>query len=57
MLLQNRQDIGLAQDEQIFALELELGAAILGEEDPVALFHLERCAVAFIVELTAARWR
>src|SRR5690348_12103763 len=50
----NRQNVGLAQDQQVLAVELELGAAILGEEHAVALFDFERDAVALVAHLALA---
>src|SRR5690348_12775393 len=52
--LQDRQDVGLAQDQHVLAVQLEFGAAVLGEEDFVALLHLQRLAVALVGELAGA---
>src|SRR4051794_33264650 len=40
-----REHVGLAQDEQVLALDLDLRAAVLGVEDLVALAHVERDAL------------
>src|ERR1700754_5339406 len=37
-----REHVGLAQDEQLLALHVDLGAAVLGVEDLVALRDVER---------------
>src|SRR5262249_61149567 len=38
----------------VFAVELELRAAVLGEEDAIAFLDLERLAVALVGELACA---
>src|SRR3954451_19429335 len=49
------EDVGLAQNEQVLAVDLDLGAAVLGVEDLVALRDVERDALlAFIVEAALA---
>src|SRR5579864_239660 len=52
--LHDRQNVFLAHDEQLFALDLDLGAGILGVEHLGALAHLERRALAVVVELAWA---
>src|SRR5437764_14626919 len=49
------QDVGLAQDEQVLALDGDLGAAVLGVQDLVALGHVEwRALAAVLVDLPLA---
>src|SRR5690349_23185123 len=45
------QDVGLAQHEELLALDGDLGAAVLGVEDLVALLHVERNALVVVAEL------
>src|SRR5215207_8528922 len=45
------QDVALAQDQEVLAVDRDLGAAVLGVEDLVALRDVERHALAVIVEL------
>src|SRR3954468_10833382 len=45
------QDVGLAQDEQLLAVHLDLCTAVLRVEDLVALGHVERHALTVVVEL------
>src|ERR687898_645799 len=45
------QDVGLAQDEQVLAVDLDLRPAVLGVQDLVALGHVERHALAVVVQL------
>ena len=48
------EDVGLAQHEQILAVDLDLGPAVLAVEDLVALLDVERDALAVLVELAVA---
>ena len=49
------KDVGLAKDQQVLALDLDLGAAVLAVEDGVALSDVERDPLlAFIVEPAVA---
>ena len=48
------EHVGLAQDEQVLAFDRDLGAAVLGVEDLVALGHIKRDALAVVVELAVA---
>src|SRR3954454_17971295 len=49
------QHVGLAQHQQILAVDLDLRAAILGVQDLVALGHVDRNAPAgFLAELAVA---
>ena len=43
------EDVRLAQDEHVLAVDLDLGAAVLGVEDLVALRDVERAALAVLV--------
>src|SRR2546423_10733539 len=54
-LLDDSQHVVLAEHEQILALHLDLGAAVLGIEDLVALRYVERDALrAILVPLAVA---
>src|SRR5690606_30028168 len=50
LLLNNRQDVPFAHDEVLVAVDDDLGARVLGVDDPVAFLdrHLE--ALAFLVD-------
>src|SRR6478752_1409901 len=48
-----RQDVRLAQNQNLVATELDLGAAVLAEDDLVALFEVERDVLAVVI--TGAR--
>src|SRR5882757_7180280 len=48
------EDIGLAQNEQILPVDLDLGPAVLAVEDLVALLDIQRDALAVLVELSVA---
>src|SRR4051794_38716885 len=54
LLADDRQDILLAEDEQLVVLQLELGAAILGEEHRVPNRERHRDALALIRQATLA---
>src|SRR3954447_713787 len=43
------QDVGLAQDQQLVAADLDLGTAVLREDDRVALGDVERHEIAAVV--------
>src|SRR3954466_1108912 len=47
-----RQNVGLAQDQELVALDLHLGTAVLREDDRVADGDLERHDVAAVVLAT-----
>src|SRR4029453_1648288 len=40
-LPEHREDVFLADDQVLVAVELDLGAGVLAEQDPVALLHVE----------------
>src|SRR5689334_8272354 len=42
------QDVGLAQDQQLVVLVLDLGARVLGEQDAVAGLELHRDSLAVV---------
>jgi len=49
------EHVALAQDEQIFAVDLDLRAAVLGVQDLIALGDVERRALArLLVDLAVA---
>src|SRR4051794_21578923 len=48
------EDVGLAQDQQVLAVHGDLGAAVLGVQDLVALADVEGDALAVVVELAVA---
>src|SRR3954449_1562709 len=55
LLLDLGKDVGLAQDQQVLAVDLDLGAAVLAVQDGVALRDVERNAlVAVVVEAAIA---
>src|SRR5687768_7902015 len=47
-LFDDGQDVLLGQDQELFVIELELGAGILLEQDLLALAHLHRLALPVI---------
>jgi hypothetical protein len=56
-LSDDAEDVGLVDDEEVFAVHLHFGAAVLGDEDLVALLHGEEGGdvLAFIVLAGAER--
>src|SRR5690606_27418975 len=54
LLLNNREDVALPEDEVLRAVELHLSAAVLGEDDVVAHLDLQRHPLAVVQELAAA---
>src|SRR3954453_13976195 len=48
------QDVGLAQDQHFVAADLDLGAAVLREDDGVALGDIERHEIAAVVAAARA---
>src|SRR3954454_18099151 len=48
------QDVALAQDQQVLAVDHDLRAAVLRVQDLVALGDVERDALAVVVELAVA---
>src|ERR1041385_6769586 len=51
---ENSQHFLFAHDDEILAVELDFGAAVLAKQDAVALFHVERTNLAFFVDLALA---
>src|SRR4051794_4819838 len=47
------QDVGLAQDQQVLAVDLDLGSAVLAVEHGVALRDVERDALVAVVVVAA----
>src|ERR1700683_5583071 len=54
LFLEDAEDFFFAHDEEVFAIELDLGAGVLAEEDGVAGFYVEREDLAFVVGLALA---
>src|SRR5512139_2214284 len=54
LLLDHAEDVVLAQDQVLLVLDLDLGAAVLAEEDPVALLDVERQDRAVVLDLALA---
>src|SRR5258706_43298 len=54
LLLEDAEDLFLAQDDVLDAVEPDLVAAVLAEQDPVALLDVERAELAVVVELAGA---
>src|SRR3954468_3852541 len=48
------QDVGLAQDQQLVPADLDLGTAVLREDDRVALGDIERHEIAAVVAAARA---
>src|SRR5882762_6745547 len=53
-LLENGEDVFLAQDEVLFFVDLDLGAGVLAEQDLVPGLHVEGDLLAFIGDLPVA---
>jgi hypothetical protein len=53
-LLDDAEDFFFAHDQEFVAVELDLGARVLAEEDGVAGFDVEREDFAFVVGLALA---
>src|SRR5215217_8426931 len=51
---EDAQDVGLLHDEELLAVELDLGARPLAEQDAVAGLHVERAQLALVVERAGA---
>ncbi len=54
-VLDDREDVLLAEDEELLALDLELGPGVLGVQDLLADRDVDRLALAFVVEGCPAR--
>ena len=53
----DREDVLLADDEELLAVDLELGAGVLGVEDLVAVLDVHRLALAVVEDLARGRRR
>src|SRR5688572_27132527 len=53
-LLQDAEDVVLAQDERLFPVDLHLGARVLAEEDAIALLDVELPDAAVLEDLAVA---
>src|SRR4051794_28114408 len=53
-LLENCEDVVLTDDQALLAIELDLGAAVLPEEDAVADLHVELLDRAVLEDLAVA---
>src|SRR4029078_7957460 len=54
LLLQHAEDVVLAQNEVVDAVDLDLVARVLPEQDAIALLHLNRTHLSLVVELAVA---
>ncbi len=54
LLLEDSENFFLAHDQELFAIELDLGAGVLAEQDAVAGLDIEREHLALIVRLAFA---
>src|ERR1700735_1387683 len=54
LFLEDAEDFFLAHDEEVFAVELDLGAGVLAEQDRVASLDVEGENLAFVVGLALA---
>ena len=54
LLLDDGEDVAGGQEQVLLAVVLDLGAAVLAEDDDVALGDIERDAVAVVVDATGA---
>src|SRR5512134_3319032 len=54
-LLEDGENVFLAKDQVFLVLDLDLGARVLAEEDPVAGLHVERDLLAVLGDLAVAR--
>src|ERR1017187_9004311 len=54
LLLDDGQHFVLAEDQMLFVIDLDLGAGVLADEDPVALLDVQRELLAILVDLALA---
>ena len=52
--IENREHFVLAHDEVLLAVDLDLLAGVLAEQDRVAVLHVERLTVAVFLDLAGA---
>ena len=55
--LYDREDIGLAHDEDVLAIDGDLGARVFAVEDVIADLHADRGELAALIELAWASSR
>src|SRR6185369_5670740 len=53
-LLNHREDVVIAQDQVLGAVDLDVAARVLGEEDLVAGLHLELAQRSILLDLAVA---
>src|SRR5581483_8347959 len=53
-LLEDGEDVFLAQDQVVLAVDLDLVAGVLAKQDPIAALHVERDALAVVGDLAGA---
>ena len=51
---QDAEDFFFAHDDEVFTIDLDLGAGILAEQNAVAFFHIEGTNLAFFADLAFA---
>jgi len=49
LVFDNRKDVLLGQDQQVFIVELELSSGVLGEEHLIANLNVERNPIAIVI--------
>src|SRR3984957_819256 len=54
LLLEDAENFFFTHDQQLFAVDLDLGARVLTEKDAVAGLHVERKYLALVVRLPLA---
>src|ERR1700722_18920200 len=54
LFAENGEEVVLAQDHVLFAVELHFGPRVLAEEDAIALLHVERAELAVLERLAVA---
>src|SRR5512135_423217 len=54
LLLEHAEDVVLAHDQRLLAVDLDLGPGVLGEQHAVAGLHVERVDLAVLAELALA---
>src|SRR5215467_12710598 len=50
----NSQNFFFPHNDEVFAIQLDLGTGVLAEQDAVAFLHIERTNLAFLVDLSLA---
>src|ERR1035437_2442003 len=54
LLLDDAEDFFLAHDQELLAVELDLGARVLAEQNLVARLHVQREDLTFVIRLALA---